>query len=527
MDMMKIWRGIIIFVLASTIGISSGFSLENDLINAEKEVPVRIDQNQDVPQNGTLRRLKSMSAPEAAAGDVEPSMQPIVGDLPSGEKAGADEPAPAPRIDVSFKKTSVRQALDDVARKSGIAIRYGPDISGYVSFSLTDADARDVIKVIAGILDLAYFEEDLGWRVMTPATFQEENAYPFVPRIKARFRPLHYINPLDMRIYLDSLKGPGGKILTSFDPPAVILLDTQDNLEKMEATISRLDVAVTTEKIKVSYAPLEELRARVDDLLTEGLGEARVDETGRFLVITDTAETIARIKDSIRQWDAPRDVLIEAEAVRVVLSDEYRKGIDWEAIVADYRCITGESEDCPAGKRDISIGTISREDYDVLLEALDAVGDMQQAGGPRITALPRRRMVLKVRSVGSDVVVSMTNLTSSEDSPGAVPAPADSIEDGLVFYVTPVVHLDESVTLQIARQAERDSSRPAAQEVALSVTKGTVVVIGGMFQEEKFRTTKKLPLLGDLPFLGLLFQRNRQNTRRIEHVIFLKAGLAP
>jgi type IV pilus assembly protein PilQ len=53
------------------------------------------------------------------------------------------------------------------------------------------------------------------------------------------------------------------------------------------------------------------------------------------------------------------------------------------------------------------------------------------------------------------------------------------------------------------------------------VDNGGTVMIGGIFQETERKNTTKVPLLGDLPFVGNLFKNTSRNKERSEILIFL------
>ncbi|MNY26802.1 Type II secretion system protein D precursor [compost metagenome] len=58
-----------------------------------------------------------------------------------------------------------------------------------------------------------------------------------------------------------------------------------------------------------------------------------------------------------------------------------------------------------------------------------------------------------------------------------------------------------------------------AQEIY--VRDGETIVIGGLIQERKDESIKKLPLLGDIPFVGGLFQTRNDSSKQTEVQIFL------
>ena len=53
------------------------------------------------------------------------------------------------------------------------------------------------------------------------------------------------------------------------------------------------------------------------------------------------------------------------------------------------------------------------------------------------------------------------------------------------------------------------------------VNDGETIVLGGVFREENTTTETKMPILGDLPYVGRLFKRTENASRRTELLIFV------
>jgi type IV pilus assembly protein PilQ len=53
------------------------------------------------------------------------------------------------------------------------------------------------------------------------------------------------------------------------------------------------------------------------------------------------------------------------------------------------------------------------------------------------------------------------------------------------------------------------------------VKNGETVVLGGVFQQETSKTTQKVPVLGDLPYLGRIFREDAQKSANRELLIFV------
>lgn len=54
------------------------------------------------------------------------------------------------------------------------------------------------------------------------------------------------------------------------------------------------------------------------------------------------------------------------------------------------------------------------------------------------------------------------------------------------------------------------------------VEQGQSLVIGGIFRDEIIKTSRKVPLLGDIPLLGALFRSNGNQTRRAVRIFIVE-----
>ena len=60
---------------------------------------------------------------------------------------------------------------------------------------------------------------------------------------------------------------------------------------------------------------------------------------------------------------------------------------------------------------------------------------------------------------------------------------------------------------------------------SISIYNGATVVMGGMITEERVATFDKIPILGDIPFIGRLFQNKAERTQKRNLLIFVTARL--
>jgi type IV pilus assembly protein PilQ len=103
----------------------------------------------------------------------------------------------------------------------------------------------------------------------------------------------------------------------------------------------------------------------------------------------------------------------------------------------------------------------------------------------------------------------------------------------LSLEVTPHITPDNKVILDliITQDTRGDTvSTPTGPATAINtqrietqvlVNNGQTVVLGGIFQQQIVNSTKKVPLLGDIPYLGYLFRTTSEFNEKKELLIFV------
>ena len=122
---------------------------------------------------------------------------------------------------------------------------------------------------------------------------------------------------------------------------------------------------------------------------------------------------------------------------------------------------------------------------------------------------------------------------------GAAPVQTVQKEEvGIKLRITPLINADGFITTTISpevssviafRGPNNDlpevSTRQATTTVRLK--DGNAVIIGGLLSEEKTTTVTKVPILGDIPGLGLLFQHHSIISSKKDLVIEVTPKILP
>ena len=99
--------------------------------------------------------------------------------------------------------------------------------------------------------------------------------------------------------------------------------------------------------------------------------------------------------------------------------------------------------------------------------------------------------------------------------------------DGMVILdVAPEISTLLNSTVQISNNVAAPLINKRSAQSRVSVRSGQTIVIGGLMQDSVTSTVDKVPLLGDIPYLGNLFKRTSNERRKTELLIFLTPHIA-
>ena len=277
----------------------------------------------------------------------------------------------------------------------------------------------------------------------------------------------------------------------------------------------------------------------------------RADESLNALVMLAEPEVIGTLESIVRQLDVPRaQVMVEAAIVEVSGDITDALGVQW---AVDARGSTGGAGGVSFGNTGISIGSVlnaiaddeipsdlpdgavigvGTRSFGALITALSANSKSNLLSTPSLLTLDNQEAEILV---GQNVPFQTGTYTT--DASGANnPFTTIEREDiGVTLKVVP--HINEGATLRLEIEQEISSIAPSAslsaQAVDLVTNKrsikstilaedGQVIVLGGLIQDDVTRTDSKVPLLGDIPFLGALFRSTQESHVKRNLMVFLR-----
>ena len=401
-------------------------------------------------------------------------------------------------------------------RKSGLAYK-----GDKLSLNFQDIEVRAVLQLIADFTDLNLVASDtVGGNVtLRLQNVPWDQALDIVLKAKG----------LDKRLQ--------GNVLT-VAPAAEIAAREREQLEN-EKQIREL-APVYTDLVQINYADAADIAAVLQGaegatLLTDR-GSVQVVARTNSLLIKDTQAKLDELRELIEQLDIPiRQVMIEARIVTLSSNLREELGVKWsgETDVVDENGrninIGGRGEDniftdlSVAGGTSsaISIGfsTASGTILNLELSALLSDGGGEVISQPKVITADKKTAIIK-----SGKEIPYEEKTSSG-------ATSVAFKDAVLgLEVTPQITPDGRVIMDIKINND-DTTEETSNNVPVISTNeittqvlvedGETVVLGGVFKQSKSQGVSKVPVLGDIPYLGGLFRNKVESDIKEELLVFI------
>jgi general secretion pathway protein D len=333
-----------------------------------------------------------------------------------------------------------------------------------------------------------------------------------------------------------------------------------------------LEYASATEIAEVLTRVMQNM-SRLDE--TDGKKAARsngtstieADEGTNALIITADTDEMAAIEAVIRRLDIRRaQVLVEAIIVEMEVVDGQDLGLQWlfanssgaygSNIIADdarARNIAGAvlppSEGAePTGDPDLgdlaaalagtpglALGWGSIDDdlsMTVILTALKEQNNANILSTPSLLTLDNQEAYI---TVGQNVPFVTGSFTNTGSGGTGAQNPFQTIERenvGITLRVTPHINEGDAVVLDIEQEVSSLSGLSVAAsdlitnerkiQTKVLVSNNRTVVLGGLIKDDVQDATQKVPILGDIPFIGRLFRSDAVQVTKTNLLIFIR-----
>ena len=345
--------------------------------------------------------------------------------------------------------------------------------------------------------------------------------------------------------------------------------------------LKRLDLPSTkkgnVEVIYLDYSRAAEIKPIIDGLLGsdvflrlagESGGDAKgktaykveIDEPNNALVVAAPSSLIREIQNVVAKLDRARpQVLIEA--VIAELSEQQARDLSSQIVVtgrdrggylSNFDGVLASLLGTALGSGDSSnvstsqiasalpksvIGAVGDFDSEsdrgigLLIQALESDGRTKILSTPSVVTLDNEEASL---TVGEEVPFPTGSYANTNNSNSVNPFTTVNREEvGVMLKVKPQISKGDAVRLEIEQESSAVKTGTADSQLGATTTKSTmqtnvmiqdgeILILGGLIEGTSGNSASKVPLLGDIPFLGNLFKSSTKDDRKKVLMMFIR-----
>lgn len=345
--------------------------------------------------------------------------------------------------------------------------------------------------------------------------------------------------------------------------------------------LKRLDLPSTkkgnVEVIYLDYSRAAEIKPIIDGLLGsdvflrlagESSGDAKgktaykveIDELNNALVVAAPSSLIREIQNVVAKLDRARpQVLIEA--VIAELSEQQARDLSSQIVVtgrdrggylSNFDGVLASLLGTALGSGDSSnvstsqiasalpksvIGAVGDFDSEsdrgigLLIQALESDGRTKILSTPSVVTLDNEEASL---TVGEEVPFPTGSYANTNNSNSVNPFTTVNREEvGVMLKVKPQISKGDAVRLEIEQESSAVKTGTADSQLGATTTKSTmqtnvmiqdgeILILGGLIEGTSGNSASKVPLLGDIPFLGNLFKSSTKDDRKKVLMMFIR-----
>jgi type II secretory pathway component GspD/PulD (secretin) len=335
--------------------------------------------------------------------------------------------------------------------------------------------------------------------------------------------------------------------------------------------------ALSTRVIQLKYASTTNMMESVTSTLTDKRSRVFPDTRTSQLIVVATDAEQAAVDTLVNQLDTPtKQVLIETKLIEVSSNPTSKKGIDWSGTLAAQNVSFGNNTTyllpptaptpgtysqsggttvytpgipgyaglssgvlaVPAligntSQKGFGFGTgfLNADGAKAVISFLNSSEDAQVMSTPRIVTLDNETATISV--LRTYPILQTT--AGTQGSPGGSTISYSNV--GTVLLVTPRISANNTIRLKVSpivstffgyltltasggsSQAPQFDSRTMDTQVL--IPNANTLVMGGLVDDNPADTATKVPLLGDIPFLGAAFRSDSKVADKKNLLIFI------
>jgi len=331
-----------------------------------------------------------------------------------------------------------------------------------------------------------------------------------------------------------------------------VIEDPKTKIAKITVKDPAAAEPLLTKVIQLKFASPSNVVQSVQSVLTDKRSKVVPDTRTSQLVITATEKELVAVDQLVANLDLQtKQVLIEAKILETTLSPRSDKGIDWSGTLANQKFSFGNNQRIlPITESVLPINTIdpipkmiyglhgtpataflNADGVSAALSFLNTSSDTKVVSEPRMVTLDNQKA-----SIDVGLLFPIVNTTAgTANTTGGSQISYSNLTVNL--DVTPRIAANNFIELKVQQGVMRlgpnfnstvggvnnvvNSFLTRRLDTSVLIPSGNTLVMGGLIQDTTGNSNTKVPVLGDIPGVGLLFRKDSKSLDRQNLIIFI------
>jgi len=495
------------------------------------------------PSAGIIALAQVPASPPVAAKPVAPVAQAPVAETKPVAENKAVVAKGKDTLSVDFPDEEIRNVLRNVADLFDLNLVIPETLQGKTSIKLRDVTWRQIYQVVLQPVGYTFVEDA---NIIKVVTQESLNLEPLTTEVFV----LNYAKASEIKPSLDSLVDAkvGGKIVVDARSNSLVVTERGSVMQKLKPIVLNLDrpteqVMIESKFIEVTNADIKNLGVNWSSLNNYKIGtsgpiQRKYQDTGGRTSSNANGEKNIDIAHMDQGYEK-LDTLTNRNLTPLNNDPATGWGPAYTATPSGLS-IDGDkfgpnSSVVNAFQNDIGRVTtalFSADQFALILSALKTQNDSKLVSNPTVVTLNNTEASI---NMGDELPIP--NFTYNQEK-GVFEISGFTYKPvGILLKVTPQVNAAGFIKLAVEPEVSstdptKDKQFGAAVLPVITTRKtktqvtmkdGYTLGIGGMIQKTDTKGQTKVPLLGDIPFLGRLFRSDSKSSQSTNLVIFLTA----
>jgi len=452
-----------------------------------------------------------------------------------------------PRFSLTVNNAKASEVFMGMVTGTPYSMLVHPDVTGTLTLNLKNVTVPEAMEAVRALYGYEY--EVQGKRIIVPSPAMQSRVY-HMNSLAMKRKGTSDTRVVSGSVSLSNGSGGGG------------------GSDSASASTSK-SLETTSVQTSTDSKFWEEVTTSLKALVGEG-GSVVVSPQSGIVIVKAVPGSLYMVETYLRATElvSARQVMLEAKIMEVELNDGYQSGINWATLQNSGKTAIGQDGLNTGTANAVGLGgtvasmlggaipgpagslfglSFNDGDFGAVINLMKSQGAVHVLSSPRIATINNQKAVLKV---GTDdfFVTEITGgtpgtATTASTAPSVIVQPFFS---GIALDVTPQIDDKDNITLHVRPSVSSvtenrkvidlgeqfgelilplASSSISETDSVVRLKDGHIVAIGGLMSQYHDDSNNRIPLLGDIPYLGQLFGNTSRTSKKRELVVLIKTTL--